>query len=647
MKGICGEQFNNCLLVGDCDDSENGAPGLTGNYPGNAGLEQEESGEGITGEGGVLAFAARRIRNRQVHSMAVRSASGYDTLERPYRHDQSRGRWAKAADFYFASCTHAFNPLMFSEYPTFGLLQGGWIFFIAAYLLGMIFYSLPIFLIQAFLGQFSSSGSISAFRVSPIFKGIGYSILFLNLGTLTYYCIGAGVPLIFAVNSLHSVMPWMSCNNTWNTPDCSTHDNYDINEDYVDPHSTVEFFRSVIASTATGSTSMTISVSMLISVLAIWTLALGLMLKSVNFIGKFLRCSCVLMFTIFLAIFSYLIIHEKVSFETLHYNLKPSLDSFGSLFGVTRTAFLMSGVALGPGWGSVITLASYNSFRSDAERMSFWVCITHAAVGLMALLCCNVAHDHFEDHVGLLPYHVNENHSLQFLYLCFSYLLGRFTTTPNLWAFLFFTMIFLSEFCALLIQMMSILTALFDEFEILRAKKTPIVCLLVFVLAGTSVFFCTQYGFSQFTILPNLAMFTHIIISGILALMVTWVYGRVRFQCDLQFMLGKTISSVKIFFIRLATPIFLGFCLIQVSFFIDLHEIHHVLIWISQGLVLAMALSYMVYKVSQTNGSWRQRIQQCLAPHDWHPVDADNRRFYEEIMGISEMLVIDTNANTT
>jgi len=55
----------------------------------------------------------------------------------------------------------------------------------------------------------------------------------------------------------------------------------------------------------------------------------------------------------------------------------------------------------------------------------------------------------------------------------------------------------------------------------------------------------------------------------------------------------------------------------------------------------------MVYKVCRTNGDWRQRLQQCLAPHDWHPVDADNRRFYEEIMGISEMLVIDANANTT
>jgi len=45
----------------------------------------------------------------------------------------------------------------------------------------------------------------------------------------------------------------------------------------------------------------------------------------------------------------------------------------------------------------------------------------------------------------------------------------------------------------------------------------------------------------------------------------------------------------------------------------------------SQGLIILTAISYMVYKVCRTNGGWRQRLQQCLAPHDWHPVDADNR----------------------
>nr|XP_016945902.1 sodium- and chloride-dependent glycine transporter 1 [Drosophila suzukii]XP_016945903.1 sodium- and chloride-dependent glycine transporter 1 [Drosophila suzukii]XP_036678006.1 sodium- and chloride-dependent glycine transporter 1 [Drosophila suzukii] len=641
MKGICGEQLNNCILLGDCENSEHGS-GLPGDFA-DEGAELESGG----GMGGSLTYAARQIRMRQVHSMAVRSGSAYDTLERPYRHDKSRGRWAKSVDFYFASCTLAFSSLIFSELSTFGILHGGWLFFIIAYLMGMFFYSLPIFLIQAFLGQFSSSGSISAFRVAPIFKGIGYAILLLNLGTLTYYCIGAVVPLIYTVNSLHKVLPWMSCNNTWNTKECSLHDNYDENDYRVDPHSTVEFFRSTIASTQEGSNPMSISWSMLIGVLAIWLVVLALLYKPVAFIGKALRCFCILMFGFFVAVFLYVVIHEQVTFDTLQYYWLPQVDSLDSILATVRTALLMAGVALGPGWGSIITLSSYNNFRSDAERLSFWVCLTHITIGLMGLLCCNVAHDHFEDHVGMMPLHVDEKHHMQFLYLCFSYLFGRFTTTPNLWSFLFFGMIFLSELCALIIQMMSVITALFDEFETMRSKRTIVISSLVFCLTASSVYFCTQLGFSQLTQLPNLAVFTHVFISGVLLLMTTWVYGRVRFQCDLQFMLGKTISSFKIFFIRFVTPIFLGLCLFQLTYLFSRDRIHDVLIYMSQGLIILTAISYMVYKVCRTNGGWRQRLQQCLAPHDWHPVDADNRRFYEEIMGISEMLVIDANANTT
>lgn len=50
--------------------------------------------------------------------------------------------------------------------------------FFTSYLVAVCFYSLPIFIIQTFLGQFSSSGAISAFRVSPIFKGKPETIYF-------------------------------------------------------------------------------------------------------------------------------------------------------------------------------------------------------------------------------------------------------------------------------------------------------------------------------------------------------------------------------------------------------------------------------------------------------------------------------------
>ncbi|XP_034474099.1 sodium- and chloride-dependent glycine transporter 1 [Drosophila innubila] len=633
MKGICGDakqQINHCMFLGD---SENGI-----------GIANGNANENFIGASPVHR-GGRTFRSRQVSSLAIRNTSSYDTMERPFRPDNLRGRWSKSVDFYFASSSFAFSTMAFSDVPVWALMFGGWKFYLSAYLLSVCFYSLPIFLIQTFLGQFSTSGAISAFRVSPIFKGIGYSILLLNLGTLTYYSVNAAVPLIYAVNSLHSVMPWMSCNNSWNSPQCSTHDSYDEESDAdLYPHSTVEYFHSMIGSIKEGSSDFSLSWSMVVAILGIWFVVLVLLVTRVSIIGKALRCACVLMFGFFLSVFVYMVIHEQVGWRSLLYYLHPAVDSWEGIWSSLGTAILQASMILGPGWGSVITLGSYNSFRTDAERKSVWVSITHVIITVMAIICGHVANDHFEDHVAM--WHVEKKHTMQFTYVAYAYLFGSFTTLPKLWSFLFFVVIFLSEMCALIIQMMSVLTALFDEFEVLHKIKRQVTIILVLCLTSISVYFCTQLGFSQVSALSYIALFTQIIFSALLILMTTWIYGRVRFQCDLQFMLGKTISESKIFAIRFIAPCFIALALWELSIMLVRSNADDTLIWFSQGFIYLFVVGYMIYKLSQTNGTWRQRMRQCFAPHDWHPVSADNRRFYEEIMGNSEMLVFD-NGNAT
>ncbi|KAH8377339.1 hypothetical protein KR093_004972 [Drosophila rubida] len=635
MKGICGDakqQLNNCMLLGDAPP--NGA--ATGN--------------------GVAASPAyrggRTFRSRQVHSLAIRNTSSYDTMERPFRPDNLRGRWSKSADFYFATTSYAFGTMAFSDVSVWALMFGGWKYYLIAYVLAVCFYSLPIFLIQTFLGQFSTSGAISAFRVSPIFKGqsvpthtltaylsnlhficstgIGYSILLLNLGTLSYYSVNAAVPLIYAVNSLHDVLPWMSCNNTWNSPNCSTHSSYDEEE---------LCFSSMIGSIKEGSSEWTLSWSMVLAIVGIWLVVLSLLLSRVSIIGKVMRCACVLMFSFFLAVFVYLVIHEQFGWQTMLDYMHPTIHSWSGIRASLGTAILQASLVLGPGWGSVITLGSYNGFRSDAARLSIWASISHVVITVMATVCGHVANDHFELHVAM--WHVEKKHNMQFLYVSFAYLFGSFTTLPKLWSFLFFTIVFLAEMCALVILMMSVLTAIFDEFEQLRQLKRRITILLSLCLMASSIYFCTQLGFSQVSALSYMALFTQVVFSALLVLMTTWIYGRVRFQCDLQFMLGKTISSAEIFVIRIVAPCFIALALYQISYMLYVNGAGDALIWTSQGLSYLIVVAYMFYKLAQTNGPWRQRLRQCFAPHDWHPVNPDNRVFYEEIMGTSEMLVID------
>lgn len=123
------------------------------------------------------------------------------------------------------------------------------------YLFAIAIYAVPMMFMQSFLGQFSSSGYVSVFRIAPFFKGLGYVILLLNFMVLTFVVIFAAVPMFYAVTSVFSWSSMVECrNNTWNTPSCTalTVDmDYDTNiKDYSEFQSyrhlpSYEFYRWV------------------------------------------------------------------------------------------------------------------------------------------------------------------------------------------------------------------------------------------------------------------------------------------------------------------------------------------------------------------------------------------------------------------
>uniref|UniRef100_A0A1A9W1U1 Amino acid transporter transmembrane domain-containing protein n=1 Tax=Glossina brevipalpis TaxID=37001 RepID=A0A1A9W1U1_9MUSC len=324
------------------------------------------------------------------------NSTPYDTSQKRFRYDKYRGRWSLAVDFYFACTSHAFGSIVFSELPVYVLLFGG-VYSVCSYLLGMLLYAIPIFGIQTFLGQFSSSGIISVFRVAPIFKGIGYSILFHNLATLSYYAVLASIPLVYAANSLHTVIPWMSCDNNWNSINCSTHSYYDEEDEEQYPHATVEFFRAVIRSADSDTKDLWISWPVFCGVIAVWLLIIFILLKKITFIGKFLRCLGLVMLTAFGAIFVHLLIEVEFSWDSLLSYMEPTVNnSKATIMAGVRAAILMPTWLLGPGWGTILTLASHNSFRRNTEKLSYWICGTHILMTFMAMICGRIALDHFE-----------------------------------------------------------------------------------------------------------------------------------------------------------------------------------------------------------------------------------------------------------
>lgn len=92
------------------------------------------------------------------------------------------------------------------------------------YTIMFILGGLPIFYLEMSLGQYFSSGCLTVWkRVCPMAKGIGYAMCVLNFFTGLYYNTIISWAVFFFVESLtHKDLPWTSCKNEWNSPNCLT-----------------------------------------------------------------------------------------------------------------------------------------------------------------------------------------------------------------------------------------------------------------------------------------------------------------------------------------------------------------------------------------------------------------------------------------
>jgi solute carrier family 6 amino acid transporter-like protein 5/7/9/14 len=100
----------------------------------------------------------------------------------------------------------------------------------------------PLFFLEMSLGQFTSSGSAAAFKMSRMFKGIQPTcsylsfmikiiVCFKGLGWATvinsflvsiYYNVIIGWVLFYFFASFRRKLQWSDCGNWWNTERCAT-----------------------------------------------------------------------------------------------------------------------------------------------------------------------------------------------------------------------------------------------------------------------------------------------------------------------------------------------------------------------------------------------------------------------------------------
>ncbi|XP_076823753.1 sodium- and chloride-dependent betaine transporter-like isoform X2 [Clavelina lepadiformis] len=135
------------------------------------------------------------------------------------RKKEKRQTWSKPWDFYMSTVGLSVGLGNIWRFPYMCFKYGGGAFLIP-YLLSFIVLVFPLQLLEVSLGQSVSKGLVASWAIIPLFKGIAIaSSVIVFLSNFSYPVILTWVFKYF-VSSFSSNLPWMSCDNEWNTEHC-------------------------------------------------------------------------------------------------------------------------------------------------------------------------------------------------------------------------------------------------------------------------------------------------------------------------------------------------------------------------------------------------------------------------------------------
>ncbi|KAL5281091.1 hypothetical protein ACFFRR_004859 [Megaselia abdita] len=588
--------------------------------------------------------------------------TSYENGQRPYKHDDKRGKWEKPADFFFACLNNSFTTTHFSSMMyVFFLYNDSLLITFLYYLFTIAIYAVPMMFIQSFLGQFSSSGYISVFRIAPFFKGLGYVILLLNFMVLTYAVIFAAVPMFYALSSVFSVSSLLECaNNTWNTPNCSAltlYLDYDINIQNYDDYQkykqlpSYEFYsyHLGIFSDCNGysergceqnkkDAGLSFNWSIFGCSLVVWGIVYLISIKDIDWVGKISRY-------ITLGLIGGLLVITLTSLST-----KQLITNLANVFDLSHIradshllAFMTSPMIclqiFGRGWGTTLVLASHNNFKANVSNLSLAVVISKALITTACMFITTVLFGILDSNVD--RFHLTFDHPLEGVYVGYPAVFGLMKF-PRFYLFLLFTMISTSEILEIVMQLKALFVSFFDEFHEFRWKRQEIIMGVVGFFVFTTTFYCSNHGFSFFRTMSYVQIAMQALIFLHLILIVMWIYGKDRLQRDIYFMLHIKYPTYVVNIVRFVAPIFLFITLLY-GFVMTLSPMgKNALYELIAALIIKLLPwiiipGYMIYSLMKATGPLLSKFSKLNRPTDWYPVEIDDRQKYETALGNSDI----------
>uniref|UniRef100_A0A671WMZ4 Transporter n=1 Tax=Sparus aurata TaxID=8175 RepID=A0A671WMZ4_SPAAU len=472
---------------------------------------------------------------------AVKPSDLKVAAERTTAAEARRPTWSGRLDFVLASVGYAVGLGNVWRFPYLCYSSGGGAFMIP-YLIMMVLCGFPLLFMEYTIGQYTRLGPVHAFaKMCPLFKGVGLATVVIAFVFSTYYSVLMAWALYYLFNSFGATLPWTSCNNTWNdVGNCSS--GFQGNNTHVQSASQQFFDHRLLERTNGISEAGGIRWELFGLLMVTWVIVYFCIFKGVQSTGK------VVYFT---AIFPYFIL-----FALLINNVQLPGAKIGILYFVTPVWSKLFEVkvwvnaaaqvfnSIGVGFGSMVTMASYNKFNNNILRDALIVTVTNSLTSILAGFVIFSAIGYMS-HIHNLPV---ENIATDGPGLVFVVYPEVLSTMPafQLWAVLFFFMLLLLGLDSQFATAEVAVTFIKDEFgpQVMRFLKreellTLVVCIVYLLLGIPHI---TQGGIYMFQLMDQYAAVVSLMFLAFFEVAaVCWVFGklRIKFTSSNVWMLGK------------------------------------------------------------------------------------------------------------
>ncbi|KAK4875154.1 hypothetical protein RN001_011576 [Aquatica leii] len=560
---------------------------------------------------------------------------------------EERETWGKKVDFLLSVIGFAVDLANVWRFPYLCYKNGGGAFLVP-YCIMLIIGGIPLFYMELALGQFHRKGAITCWgRICPLLKGIGYAVVLIAFYVDFYYNVIIAWALRFFFASFTDMLPWTSCDNSWNTPHCRPFDFPSKNSsefnntalllqevpvtDLKFASAASEYFNRAILELhrSEGLHDLgSIKWDMALCLLAVYIICYFSLWKGISTSGK------VVWFT---ALFPYVVLLILLirgvtlpgSAEGIKYYLNPnfSVITKAEVWVDAATQVFFS---LGPGFGVLLAYASYNKYHNNVYKDALLTSVINSATSFIAgFVIFSV--------LGYMAYSAGrpiQEVATEGPGLVFIVYPAAIATMPGsiFWALIFFMMLLTLGLDSSFGGSEAIITALSDEFpKIGRHREIFVACLfsLYFVVGLAS---CSQGGFYFFHLLDRYAAGYSMLFAVLFeAIAVSWIYGTQRFCDDIKDMIGFSPGLYWRFCWRFAAPLFLIFIIVYglLGYEPLSYEDYvypnwaNVIGWIIAGSSVAMIPAMACYKFIVTPGSCLKRLKILTTP--WRDTQLANQ----------------------